>query len=278
MNKKIIAGIVAAICIVSAGYFISNKNNAKQTTDKTAKQTVEGDFKAKSAYADVDLDMVIQDKDPKDDDASADYVFLAFTCDVADSKKDDDSNPFNVKSYKLDGNPLPKNTTISTKNSKEIIIKLPNEALKGVNSSHSVDIAKTLLDKNGKKIQGDLSLKLPYSNSSNASGNNSAANNTSTNTNKDTNKDAKNKTQSSTVEPNANMPKYTIELGKAIPLATVVLVKLDTKEPENYKVTVDGVQLEPKKNSNGENIFISPIKKVYEMDEVKKLIKIEKIK
>lgn len=255
MNKKIIAGIVAVICIISAGYFALNKNNTKKASDKVTQQTVKTDFKIKSAFADIDQDMIIQDKDPKDDYTSADFIFLSVTSDVVDNKKDDDSNPFNVKSYKLDGNALPKNSKVTAKSSKEIIIILPDGALKGINSPHSLEVSKNLLDKNGKKIQGDLSLKLPFSNSDSSStdGNNNTTGGGSTVGNSknegNTSKDAKNKTESSTGQSNANMPKYTVELGKAIPQATVVLVRLDTKEPQNYKVTLEGNQLEHKKNA-----------------------------
>lgn len=284
VSNKIIAGILAVSCVVLAGYFTFNKNNTTKTSNKAVQQTTEGDFKVKAAFADVDLDMVIQDKDPKDEDTSGDYLFVTFTCNVGDNKKNDDSNPLNVKAYKLDGNALPQNTKITAKDSKNIVIKLPDGTLKGVNAPHSLEISKNLLDMQGKKVQADLSLKLPYSSSDLSSGNNtkgSSASGSNTNTNSNStsgNKDGKNTSQSSSDNANADMPKYEIELGKAIPYNTVILVKLDTKEPQNYKVTVDGTELAMKKNSKGETVFINAIKKEYELDQVKKLMKIEKVK
>ncbi len=288
MKKKILAIVIVLICVVSAIYYnVSHKNKSSDTinTNKIA-----AEFKVKSAFADVDRDMVIQDKDPKDDDTSADYIFIKFTNQVADNKKNDDSNPVSLKNYTLDNSSLPSGTKIYVENGNQVVIKLKDGYLKGVNSPHSLAISKNLLNKEGTKIKGNLNLKLPYSNSSSDnSTNGSSANSENTNNAGNTNNSSNNSTSkgsssqsnsssSGSNNANSNLPKYTIELAKGLPGATVVLVRLDTPNPENYKVSIEGTQLDLKTDKDGKKVFIKGIKKVYELDQVQKLIKIENAK
>lgn len=291
MKKKILAIVIVLICVVSAIYYTVSHKNKNSDAVNTNKPVVE--FKVKSAFADVDRDMVIQDKDLKDDDTSGDYIFIKFTNEVADNKKNDDSNPVSLKSYTFDNSSLPVGTKIYIQDKNQVVIKLKDGYLKGVNSPHSLAISKNLLDKEGTKIKGNLNLKLPYSNSSldssngssSASGNTSTTGSTANSSKNSTSKSgtsksssSENSSSSSSTNANSNLPKYKIELGKAIPGATVILVRLDTPNPENYKVSVDGTQLDLKTDKSGAKVFIKGIQKTYELDQVQKLIKIEKAK
>lgn len=286
MKKKILAIVIILICIISAVYYgISHKNKSSNTAN-TNKHVVE--FKVNSAFADIDRDMIIQNKDLKDDDPSGDYIFVKFTKEVADNKKSGDSNPVSLKSYTLDNSSLPAGTKISVENGNQVTIKLKNGYLKGINAPHSLVISKNLVDKEDTKIKGPLTLKLPYSNSSSDNSNDSSSasgntNNTNNTTNSSNNKNNKNnngtsKSSSDKNSSSSNLPKCTVELGKAVPGATVVLVRLNTPNPENYKVSVEGTQLKLKTDSKGNKVFIDSFKKVYELDQIQKLIKIEKAK
>jgi hypothetical protein len=295
MKKKILAAVIIIICIISAVFYSIHRRNeiSNAALHNNVNNKINTQFKLLSAFADVDLDMVIQDKDPKDDDTSGDYILLKFTNEVSDNKKDNDSNPVYLKSYTFDNKSLPNNTKIYIRNKYEVIIKLKNGYLNGINAPHELVISKNLLDKSGDKIKGSLNLKLPYSDSSavsskvdykNSTNSSSSQNDTKTGTDSsnsnnksNTDKSVDESKTSTTNVTNKNTPKYTIELGKGLPYATVVMVKLDTSTPQNYKVSVDGNQLELKTDNKGEKVFIKGIKKIYELDQVKKLIKIEKI-
>lgn len=286
MKKKILAAILIIVVmgIGTAIYYTVNKN-------KNSSSSIVSEFKVKSAFADVDQDMVIQDKDPKDDDISADYIFINFTNELADNKKNDDSNPGYLKSYTLDNSSLPTDTKIYVKNKKQLIIKLKDGTLKGVNTPHSITISKNLIDKDGNKIKGEVIFKLPYSNyvSSDSKDKDSSKNSSGTGTSSDsgnssnsdnnakTGDDNKTSSETNTSEQSGDLPAYTVELGKAIPYTTVVMVKLDASDPENYRVDVEGTKLELKENSEGQKVFIGTVKKVYEMDQIKNFIKIEKV-
>lgn len=288
MRKKILAIIIIiVICIAAVTYYVmynKNKNSNTMNNNKSASE-----FKVRSAFADVDLDMTIQDKDIKDDDTSGDYIFINFTNEMADNKKNDDSNPVCLKSYTFDNNSLSSDTKIYIKDKRQIIIKLKDGTLKGLNAPHLITISKNLLDEQGNKIKGQVALKLPYSNSitdnsssdsgnkgnDNSSSGSGGSNNASGN-NSDTNKESSN-TDNSTSTQNADLPEYTVELGKAVPYTTIVMVKLNTANPENYKVSIEGNELQLRENSEGQKVFIAAIKKVYELDQAKQLIKIEKV-
>jgi hypothetical protein len=291
MNKKIIALVIFLICAVALGFFAFNKNKQQKNTNITNNGT-SSQFRVKSAFADIDADMMIQDKDPKDDDTNADYVFITFTSTVSDTKKSDSSNPFNIKNYKLDGKDLPdKSKIILDKNyDYKVIIVLPDGYLKGINSNHSLEISKGLKNKNGLNISEDLNLKLPFSKSEDGTVNKTASNDTknASNTTKSSNSSNNSSSSTTTNKPitadekaaiaknNENMPKYTVEILKTIPQATIVLVNLDTSTPEKYKVSITGVKLDLKTNKEGKKVFINSVDKEYELDEVKQLIKIEK--
>lgn len=293
MKKKILAIVIVLICIVAAVYYnISHKNKSSDATSTT--QPV-SEFKVKSAFADVDRDMIIQNKAAKDDDSSGDYIFIKFTGEVTDTKKNDNSNPVSLKSYTFDNSSLPAGTKIYVENGNQITIKLKDGYLKGINSPHSLVISKNLVDKQGTKIKGNLNLNLPYSNSVSGSSNsnsstngNGSTNNNASSTNNSSNNSSTNKNSSSNSNDtsgsgtlstgDSSLPKYTVELGKALPGATVVLVRLDTPNPENYNVSIEGTQLQLKTDASGKKIFIKGIKKVYELDQMQKLIKIEKAK
>jgi hypothetical protein len=287
MKKKILAIVIVLICAVSAIYYnISHKDKSSDTVNTTKPAT---EFKVKSAFADIDRDMIIQDKDPKDDDTSGDYIFIKFTNEVTDNKKNDDSNPVSLKSYSFDNISLPAGTKIYVENRNQITIKLKDGYLKGVNSPHSLVISKNLVDKHETQIKGNLNLNLPYSNSVSDSSNSSSANkngnannasNNSSNSNTNKNSSASNNTSSSGTlsTGDSSLPKYKAELGKGLPYTTIVLIRLDTPNPENYKVSIEGTQLDLKTDSSGKKAFVKAIKKVYELDQIQKLIKIEKVK
>lgn len=291
MKKKVIVTAVLIVCVLCLGLFAFNKNKQKNTASST--NSTSSQFRVKSAFADIDTDMVIQDKDPKDDDPYGDYVFVTFTTAVADTKKADSSNPFNVKNYKLDGKALPdKSRIVQEKDyNYKITIILPNGYLKGVNANHSLEISKDLKSKNTLTISGDLNLKLPYSKSEDTTTNGTVStdtkNSSSTTKSSNSTKNSSNANNPKTVtaeekaaiaKNNENMPKYTVELVKTIPMATIVMVYLDTTTPENYKVSVAGVNLQLKVNKNNGNkkVFINSVDKEMELDEVKQLVKIEK--
>lgn len=287
MKKKILAAVLIIICAAAIIYYVmTNRNKTSHTLNNNKSVS---DFRIKSAFADVDLDMVVQDKDLKDEDTSADYIFINFTNEVTDNKKNDDSNPVYLKSYTLNNSSLPSGTKIYIKDKTQVIIKLKDGSLKGLNAPHSITISKKLLDKQGKKIKGDLNLKLPYSNditdtsnstSENKNNNSSSVNNSNNKSSDTTDKSgSKNNTSSNTdtLKQNSDLPKYTVELGKAIPYTTVIMVILDTPNPENYKINIEGIGLELKENSEGKKVFVGTVKKTYELEQVKKLIKIEKV-
>ncbi|KYH28010.1 MULTISPECIES: hypothetical protein [Clostridium] len=244
----------------------SKETNAKG--DSTQKTAQDKEFRVLWAFADIDKDFMIQAKDSSDGDTSADYIFMKFTDEVLDDKSA--SSALQVSNYKLDGQPLPKGTVItpeikgyddSTLKDK-LTIKLPNGYLKGVNAPHTLEISNNIKSKRGKAISGDLKLSLSYSKSeakaqAEANGKNGTANNATA---------------------NKGMPKYTVEIGKNLPYSTLVAVYLDTKTPENYKVSVGSDVLELRQKKTGEKVFINVINKDYTQDEVNSLIKIEKVK
>lgn len=292
MKKKVTIAIVLIVCVVCLGLFAFNKNKQQKSATSPTNST-SSEFRVKSAFADIDTDMIIQDKDLKDDDPNADYVFVTFTTAISDTKKDDGSNPFNAKNYKLDGKALPdKSKIVQDKDyNYKLTIILPNGSLKGVNANHSLELSKDLKNKNGLSISGDLNLKLPYSKSEDTTANGTAANDTKNSSsstkssNSTKNSSSANNSKTTTAEEkaaiaknNASMPKYTVEIVKTIPMTTIVLVYLDTTTPENYKVSVDGVNLQLKVNKNNGNkkVFINSVDKEMELDEVKQLVKIEK--
>lgn len=281
MKKKSVrlAIILSFICIIAIIAFSIYRNKSSYISSEANNSNI--GFKLKSAFADIDYDMVIQDQDPKDDDSKADYLFISFTGEIINAKKNSSSNPYNLQNYKLDNKSLPKEASIFSKNSTSIIIKLPNGYLNNSNINHSLEISKDLRDKNGQVISGDLNIKLPHSNShlDETIGKKTLNDNKNSNeTSSDDKNSSNNTTNSNSQSSNSNtaIPRYTIELGKGLPYTTIVLVKLDTERPEDYKVTVDGVQLELDKNSKDETVFVNAIKKDYELDQIKKLIKIEK--
>lgn len=288
MRKKIVIAIALILCSICVGLFTLNKNdqqkNAKNATSPT--NSTSSQFRVKSAFADIDTDMIIQDKDSKDDDPNADYLFITFTNPVLDTKKSDTSNPFNIKNYKLDGKDLPGSSKIVADKSYnyKIVVILPNGYLNGINANHSLDISKNLKDKNGSTISGDLNLKLPYSKSGDAAENkttskdtkNNSSSTKSSNSNNNVNKSVTAEEKAAIAKNNESMPKYSIELLKTIPQTTIVLVYLDTTTPEKYKVSMTGVDLPLKTNKEGKKVFINSVDKEYELDEVKQLVKIQK--
>lgn len=293
MKKKVIVTAVLIVCVLCLGLFAFNKNKQQKDTASATNGT-SSQFRVKSAFADIDTDMTIEDTDSKDDDANADYVFVTFTSAVSDNKKADSTNPFNIKSYKLDGKDLPdKSRIVQEKDyNYKVIIILPNGYLKGINANHSLEISKDLKNKSGLNISGDLTLKLPYSKSGDNTGNKTTSTNNKNASNSTKPSNSSSSSSNSSTIPktvtaeekaaiaknNESMPKYTVELVKTIPMTTIVLVYLDTTTPENYKVSVAGVNLQLKVNKNKQDkkVFINSIDQEYELDEVKQLVKIEK--
>lgn len=227
-------------------------------------------------------------KDSEDNDKKYDYIFVTFTNPVVDTKKEDASNPFNIKNYTFDSAALPNGTVIASGDANQVIIKLPDKYLKGINSPHSLNISKDLKDNAGHSITGTLELKLPYSISStgtatpsdkqsdNSKSNNSSSASPKSDAKTDTNKNTGNSDKKNTSD--AALPKYTVKTINTIPETTIVGVTLETPNPENYKVSVATTVLELKTNNKGEKSFAGSTEKEYTFDEVNKLIKIEKIK
>jgi hypothetical protein len=278
MKKKDITIIVLLLIALSViGFkFFKEHNSQSQSTNNSSLG-----FAVQSAFADIDSDMIIEDKPSEDKDKTADYVFVTFTSKVANVKNNDASNPFNIKNYKLDNSPLPKGSVIASKDDLLLTIKLPNGYLKGVNSPHTLTISKDLKNKNGQGIQGPLKLDLPYSLDSLDSGSSkqtSTSNNASSNTTTAKSSSMTSANSAKNTASNADIPKYTLKIITTIPQTTVIAVTLDSPTPENYKVTVAGTPLTLKKNDKGDKIFVGIINMSYGFDEVKKLIKIEKVK
>lgn len=248
---------------VKANTTASNSDTKKEKTQTKATNTTK-EFRVVWGFADIDKDFVIQAKDSNDGDKTADYVFVKFTKEIMQGKGK--NSAVLSSNYKLDGKPLPKGSTIvasiqgydEEKLSNKITIKLPNGYLKGVNSNHTLQIAKDIQSKDGKAISGDLSLKLSYSKSQD-----------------------ENVAKNTKIVANANkgMPEYTIEqIGKQLPYNTLVVISLHTKTPQNYKVYVGDHELPLRKKKTGEQVFIDTIGEDYTQDEVKSLIKIKKVK
>ncbi|WP_411681875.1 hypothetical protein [Clostridium thailandense] len=284
MKKKVIAIVILLALVVSAGIFMFNKNSATKT-NASSKQI---DFKIKSAFADVDSDMIIENTPKEDTDKKYDYIFVTFSNVVVDTKKDDSSNPLSAKSYTFDNNALPKGTVVTLKDANQVMIELPNGYLKGVNAPHSLKVSKDLKDKDGQTIKDSLEIKLPYSLSSTTNSNKQTESNTSAkkenttdNSQKSDDKKSDNKTSSSSEKSNStnsDMPKYSVKIMNTVPQTTIVAVTLDSSNPENYKVSVAGSNLELKTSNKGEKVFVGSTDKQYSFEEINKLIKIEKAK
>lgn len=288
MKKRVIAVVALLVLVVSIGSFTLFKKNQTTIKNENSSKTKQVEFKVKSAFADIDSDMIVEVKDSEDNDKKYDYIIITFTNAIVDTKKEDSSNPFNIKNYTFDNAPLPKGTVITPGDTTQVIIKMPDEYLKGINSPHSLNISKYLKDKDGQSITGSLDTKLPYSIPNNAPSNvttntpdkqstNSSANNSQKNdakTGDTTNANGSDKKST----PDAALPKFTVKIITNIPQTTIVAVTLDNPNPENYKVSVGGTTLELKKNNKGEKVFVGSTEKEYSFDEVNKLIKIEKVK
>lgn len=289
MKKKVIAVVALLAIVASIGSFVFFKKNKAVSTNQTASKIKQAEFKVKSAFADIDSDMIVELKDSEDNDNKYDYIFVNFTNPVADTKKEDSSNPFNIKNYTFDKAALPAGTVIASGEASQVIIKLPDKYLKGINSPHSLIISKDLKDIAGHSITGTLELSLPYSvpsssttSTSDKQSDSNKANNSSSSTSSkndakaDTTKNANSSDKKSTSD--AALPKYTVRTINTIPQTTIVAVTLDTPNPENYKVSVGTTVLQLKKSDKGEKSFAGSTEKEYTFDEVNKLIKIEKVK
>ena len=280
---RIVVAVVSVAMVASVGISmipgsskVDNNGNNTKIEDKAKDNQQQGKSEAKAdpnkelrvlwAFADIDRDFLIQKKDTSDGDTTADYIFIKFSNEVLTDKSENSATL--IGSYTFDGKPLPKGSEVVADiqgydNSglvDKLTIKLPNGYLKGVNAPHSLDISSKIKSKYGKVMTGDLKLQLSYSKSE------SITNGTI----KDNSKNTTGKSE--------DIPKYTIEVGKSLPYSTLVLVQLDTKTPEKYKVSIAGISLPLKEKSTGEKVFIDVVDKDYAEDEVNKLIKIEKVK
>lgn len=275
---RIVVGVVTVAMVASVGISLLpgsskvNSSDNKKIEDKAkdSQQQIKIDpnkeLRVLWAFADVDRDFLIQKEDTSDGDTTADYIFIKFSNEILTDKSENSATL--ASNYTFDGKALPKGAEVLADiqgydNSglvDKLTIKLPNGYLKGVNAPHTVDISSKIKSKYGKAIIGDLKLQLSYSKSESIS-----------------NGTIKNTTKNTTVK-SEDIPKYTVEVGKSLPYSTLVLVQLDTKTPENYKVSIDGISLPLKAKSTGEKVFIDVVDKDYAEDEVNKLIKIEKIK
>ncbi|OFH98036.1 hypothetical protein CLOACE_22790 [Clostridium acetireducens DSM 10703] len=280
MNKKIISiGLAVIFTILGISFYNSKKASKntslnKNTINNEIKTKLKKDFYVKSAFADVDLDMIIEDKATKDSDKNGDYIFITFSSQIFDDKKSDNKTVLDIKNYKLDNKELPKGSAISKKFINEIIIKLPDGYLKGVNSPHKLEISKNLKDKYSNNIKGNLSLNLPYSYNKNSNSNNRTTKKTEQK-NADVKNNSNNDSSNKIISNSKDIPNYSIKLGKAIPFTTIVLVELETPHPENYKITVSNTELKQKKNKEGKLVFVSAIKRELNLEDVQNSIKIE---
>lgn len=254
MKKKI--SIILAVIFIIATFssaiimFNGNKKDSKVNSKESKKNNVE--FYVRYAYADIDMDQIIQDVDKKDDDSSGDYIFIRFSSEVIQSS--DKTSPGNLNNYKFDGQPLPKGSEMLIRKEMPqlLIVKMPQGTLKNKNSGHTIEVSKNI--SNGKnKITGETKLLLPYSESVKDKAKN------------DQNKDV------------YNGPKYKVEVGKAIPYNTLVIVRIQEERPEDYKVSIDNVTLEIKETNEKEKVHIGNINKDYSYGEVLQKIKVEKI-
>lgn len=272
MVASVIGSLLGGILNTSntgKGKTTTNEENVK---DKEAEVNPDKEFRVHWAYADIDRDFMIQNKDEEDEDTTADYIFIKFTNEVlADNSLNGATNKAN---YKLNGEALPDKSEVNLRimglDTTELIdsvtIKLPDGYLKGVNAPHTLELSKELKDKYGKAIVGDLKLQLSYSKSDSVE---DKSNNGSTdNKGNETNPNSQNN----------DIPKYTIEIGKGLPYATLVMVTLDTKTPENYSVSVGEYKLPLDTKKDGTKVFIDVLDDIYQQDEVERLIQIKKIK
>lgn len=246
---------------------IEDKANNSQQQEKTeTKADPNKELRILWAFADVDRDFLIQKKDISDGDTTSDYIFIKFSNEILTDKSENSATL--ASNYTFDGKVLPKGAEVladiqgydKSGLMDKITIKLPNGYLNGVNAPHSLDISSKIKSKYRKAITGDLKLQLSYSKSERITNGKI----------KDTSKTTTSKSE--------DIPKHTVEVGKSLPYSTLVLVQLDTKTPENYKVSIDGISLPLKQKSTGEKVFIDVIDKDYAEDEVNSLIKIEKLK
>lgn len=280
---RIVVAVVSVAMVASVGISMipgsskgNNKSNNTKIEDKANNSQQQGktetkvdpnkDLRVLWAFADVDRDFLIQKKDTSDGDTTADYIFIKFSNEILTDKSE--NSAILASNYTFDGKPLPKGAEVLADIQgydksglvDKLTIKLPNGYLKGVNAPHSIDISSKIKSKYGKAITGDLKLKLSYSKSE------SITNGTI----KDNSKNSTSKSE--------GIPKYTVEVGKSLPYSTLILVQLNTKTPENYKVSIEGISLPLKQKSTGEKVFIDVVDKDYAEDEVNSLLKIEKIK
>lgn len=270
MKKKIsiiLAGMFILVTFSSTLVMLKgNKKNATVNSKENLESNVNEDFYVKYAYADIDMDQIIQDVDKKDDDTSADYIFIRFSTKVIQSNNA--TSVGNPNNYKLDGKSLPKEseTFIRKEIPQLLIVKIPQGTLKNKNSGHTIEINDNIT--NGKnKIMGETKLLLPYSKSVKIEGQNKK------NVNKEKGKNDKNIGSKN----ESNIPKYKVEVGKGIPYNTLVLVKIQEGKAEEYKVSIDNVNLEIKETNEKEKVHVGYVKKDYGYDEVLRYLKIEKI-
>ncbi|WP_282804188.1 hypothetical protein [Clostridium tetani] len=271
MKKKIsiILAIIFILVTFSSAFvmFKGNRKDSKVNSRESKQSNV--DFYVKYAYADIDMDQIIQDVDKKDDDTSADYIFIRFSAEVI--QNNDETSIGNPNNYKLNGQPLPKGSEsfIRKEMPQLLIFKIPQGTLKNKNSGHTIEISKNVL--NGKnKIIGETKLLLPYSEPIKDEGQNK----------KDDNKEKNNKEQDVKNGQNknvSNVPKYKVEVGKGIPYNTLVLVKIQEGKAEDYKVSIDNVGLEIKETNEKQKVHVGYVKKDYSYSEVLQKVKVEKI-
>ncbi|AYF53416.1 hypothetical protein FDJ70_06465 [Clostridium botulinum] len=293
-QKKII-GIIIAIIVVCVGAFTTisllknKKNKGKEALNQSQQiKQIPKEVSVRYAFADVDFDQIIQDIDTKDDDSKADYIFVRFSGAVVPKKVK--NSVMDINNYKLDGKNLPKESKIfidKQLGNTQLVIELPNKTLKEKNAGHILEINKDININDTTKITGELKLNLPYSTKTTV-GSVKDSNNTKASNESKKSSDSKNivnkngtkeeaKTKETKVE-NKDMPKYSVEIGKGIPFTTIVLVKMEVKDPSQYNVFVDNEKLNLRTNKAGKKVFVKAIKKDYSYDDVKQRVKIKKIK
>lgn len=133
-------------------------------------------FKVDWAFADVDADLVVEDKDSLDADKDHDYIFVTFTSAI--STTGDYKNVLKTSNYTIDGKDLPLGSQIVagiegyTDATPDVVdsitIILPDGTLNDKNAPHVLNISKYLENSKGTKISGDLELKLAYNKSNGA--------------------------------------------------------------------------------------------------------------
>lgn len=136
----------------------------------TGPAPVATNFKVLWAFADIDTDKVVENKDTADGDASYDYIFVKFN--KAVSVTGDYKNALKTANYTLDGVALPTGTQILANIAgyddldgvtDSVTIRLPQGALQGKNSPHVLNISSKIESTTaGETLSNGGEITLPF--------------------------------------------------------------------------------------------------------------------